>query len=53
LVKIQKGNSMVEEVRQLIVDGDMVAQPFPIFLKGEVVRGFGRGGKQLGIPTGK
>ncbi|PVU91045.1 hypothetical protein BB559_004331 [Furculomyces boomerangus] len=28
-----------------------VTIPFPIFLTSEVIRGFGRGGKQLGIPT--
>ena len=25
---------------------------FPFFQQGEVVKGFGRGSKQLGIPTG-
>ena len=25
---------------------------YPLFLRGTVVKGFGRGGKQLGIPTG-
>lgn len=28
-----------------------VEQPFPIFLRGTVIKGFGRGSKQLGIPT--
>ncbi|PVV04738.1 hypothetical protein BB560_000750 [Smittium megazygosporum] len=30
---------------------ETVDAPFPIFLESEVIRGFGRGGKQLGIPT--
>ncbi|KAJ2767168.1 riboflavin kinase [Coemansia nantahalensis] len=30
---------------------ETVAKPFPVLVKGEVVAGFGRGGKQLGIPT--
>ena len=28
------------------------AYNLPYFVKGEVVKGFGRGSKQLGIPTG-
>ena len=31
----------------------MGAQIFPLCVEGEVVKGFGRGSKELGIPTGK
>ncbi|KAJ1730407.1 riboflavin kinase [Coemansia biformis] len=30
---------------------ETVAAPYPVLVEGEVVAGFGRGGKQLGIPT--
>ena len=36
-----------------IVGPDNVEPPFPIFLSGAVQKGFGRGGKDLGIPTGE
>lgn len=36
-----------------IVGPDTVEPPFPIFLSGAVQKGFGRGGKDLGIPTGE
>lgn len=36
-----------------IVGPDTVEPPFPIFLTGAVQKGFGRGGKDLGIPTGE
>ncbi|KAJ1747644.1 riboflavin kinase [Coemansia sp. RSA 1821] len=39
------------EQRPLIAGGDTLEAPFPIFIEGKVVEGFGRGGKQLGIPT--
>jgi len=29
-----------------------VADKLPIFVRGTVVKGFGRGSKELGIPTG-
>ena len=32
---------------------DLLASCFPYFCRGEVVKGFGRGSKELGIPTGK
>jgi riboflavin kinase len=32
---------------------DFIPKPYPIQLSGEVVKGFGRGSKELGIPTGK
>ncbi|KAJ2162771.1 riboflavin kinase [Coemansia sp. RSA 552] len=38
--------------RALVAGADTaVESPFPIFVEGNVVKGFGRGGKQLGIPT--
>lgn len=40
------------ENRPLIVDpDDGPTAPFPICLAGEVIKGFGRGSKELGIPT--
>ena len=36
-----------------IVGPETVEPPFPIFLSGAVQRGFGRGGKDLGCPTGE
>lgn len=32
---------------------DIVANSSPYFCRGEVVKGFGRGSKELGIPTGE
>ncbi|RHZ77048.1 hypothetical protein Glove_186g140 [Diversispora epigaea] len=37
--------------RPLIVGPEEPISPYPIKLKGEVVQGFGRGSKELGIPT--
>ncbi|KAJ3292895.1 riboflavin kinase [Borealophlyctis nickersoniae] len=37
--------------RPSIVGEDEPKQPYPVFLKGAVSRGFGRGSKELGIPT--
>lgn len=39
--------------RPLLVGPEIPSQPFPFALKGIVVKGYGRGSKQLGIPTGK
>ena len=39
--------------RPSIVGPDTVEPPFPIFLSGAVQKGFGRGGKDLGCPTGE
>ena len=36
-----------------IVGPETVEPPFPIFLSGAVQQGFGRGGKDLGCPTGE
>lgn len=38
--------------RPQIVGPESPEAPFPIFLVGKVQRGFGRGGKDLGCPTG-
>jgi riboflavin kinase len=38
--------------RPQIVGPDTPEFPFPIALAGQVQRGFGRGGKDLGCPTG-
>jgi riboflavin kinase len=38
--------------RPQIVGPDAPEPPFPIKLSGPVQRGFGRGGKDLGCPTG-
>lgn len=40
-------------MRELIVGPDLVNTPYPVMLKATVVKGFGRGSKELGIPTGK
>ena len=41
------------EGRPLIVGSEPIAQPFPLRMQGSVQKGFGRGSKQLGIPTGE
>jgi riboflavin kinase len=41
------------DTRPLIVEPDVPTSPYPIKMKGEVVKGFGRGSKELGIRTGK
>ena len=41
------------KLRPEIVGPETVEPPFPIFLSGAVQRGFGRGGKDLGCPTGE
>src|SRR5579862_474973 len=38
--------------RPSIVGPDSPEPPYPIYLKGPVIKGFGRGSKELGIPTG-
>ncbi|RUS28642.1 hypothetical protein BC938DRAFT_481642 [Jimgerdemannia flammicorona] len=37
--------------RRLLIGPDTPEAPFPIRLNGQVVKGFGRGSKELGIPT--
>lgn len=39
--------------RPLLVGPEIPSEPFPFALQGTAVRGYGRGSKQLGIPTGK
>jgi hypothetical protein len=39
--------------RPLLVGPEVPTRPFPFALQGIVVKGYGRGSKQLGIPTGK
>jgi riboflavin kinase len=39
-------------VRPMIVGPDAPESPYPIALTGDVQKGFGRGGKDLGCPTG-
>lgn len=39
--------------RPLLVGPETPVSPFPFALKGTVVKGYGRGSKQLGIPTGE
>ena len=41
------------QTRPSIVGPETVDTPFPIFLSGAVQKGFGRGGKDLGCPTGE
>src|SRR5271156_4580186 len=38
--------------RPSIVGPESPESPYPIYLKGPVIKGFGRGSKELGIPTG-
>jgi hypothetical protein len=39
--------------RPEICGSDGPERPYPIYLRGLVERGFGRGGKDLGCPTGE
>lgn len=38
--------------RPLILGPEIPESPYPYPLEGTVVKGFGRGSKELGIPTG-
>jgi len=38
-------------MRPSIVGPESPCPPYPIYLKGPVIKGFGRGSKELGIPT--
>ncbi|KAJ1657306.1 riboflavin kinase [Dispira simplex] len=37
--------------RPLVVGGEQIQDPYPVYLQGHVQHGFGRGSKELGIPT--
>lgn len=39
--------------RPLIVGPSDPESPFPVTLEGTVVKGYGRGSRELGIPTGR
>lgn len=45
-------NSAINLDRPLIVGPATPEPPYPIAISGTVVKGFGRGSKELGIPTG-
>lgn len=47
-LRTEKGRA----ARPLIVGPDSPEEPFPVTLVGAVQKGFGRGGKDLGCPTG-
>lgn len=40
------------ESRPMIVGNDQPETPYPMLLEGVVTKGFGRGARFLGIPTG-
>lgn len=40
------------KTRQLVCGPDSPEPPYPVYMQGEVMRGFGRGSKDLGCPTG-
>ena len=42
----------ISEMRSAVAGPDELVVPYPIYLKGLVTKGFGRGSKELGIPTG-
>ena len=42
---------MSTSMRPLIVGPELIENPYPIRVKGNVSKGFGRGSKELGIPT--
>lgn len=42
----------MSEGRSLIIGSEPIAPPFPLRMQGSVQKGFGRGSKELGIPTG-
>jgi riboflavin kinase len=45
-------NPKLNPNRELIVGPEEPQEPYPLKLTGTVVKGFGRGSKELGIPTG-
>ncbi|KAF1805003.1 hypothetical protein V8B55DRAFT_1495263 [Mucor lusitanicus] len=44
-------NNTINPDRPLIVGPETIEAPYPISVSGTVVKGFGRGSKELGIPT--
>jgi riboflavin kinase len=46
-------NDVYRATRPLVVGPDAPEPPFPVWMFGAVQRGFGRGGKDLGCPTGQ
>jgi riboflavin kinase len=40
------------KMRPDVAGSDVPSHPYPVYLAGTVERGFGRGGKELGCPTG-
>lgn len=45
-------NTKLNPNRELVVGPETPQEPYPLKLTGTVVKGFGRGSKELGIPTG-
>lgn len=45
-------NTKLNPNRELVVGPEVPQEPYPLKLTGTVVKGFGRGSKELGIPTG-
>jgi riboflavin kinase len=46
-------SSEIRAERPLIVGPSEPHAPFPVIIEGTVIKGYGRGSKELGIPTGK
>ncbi|KAH8553203.1 hypothetical protein BGW37DRAFT_484841 [Umbelopsis sp. PMI_123] len=44
-------NPKLNPNRELVVGPEIPQEPYPLKLSGTVVKGFGRGSKELGIPT--
>ncbi|RIB17809.1 hypothetical protein C2G38_1968108 [Gigaspora rosea] len=44
-------SELLETTRPLLIGPDIVNPPYPIKMKGKVIQGFGRGSRELGIPT--
>ena len=48
----EHGVRVQNTIRPMMVGPDAPESPYPIALTGAVQKGFGRGGKDLGCPTG-
>jgi len=45
---------VTDKPRNLVCGPDEeLESPYPVYMQGEVIRGFGRGSKELGCPTGQ